>query len=336
MKLIGKVFGAALMACAAVLLVAGPAGAQTTWRLTHKMPADSPEGKVHQRFADLVAKYSGDKLKVAVFPSEQLGKEAAVLEQLQLGTIQIYCENAFFLQKWVPDIKWMSASFLFDDREHWVRFVNSSPMVKGWLEEVEKKAGVMPLGNLTDVVRGPFRVLVTKKPVSSLADLRGLKMRMYPDQLATAVWNNLGAETRLLGWTETYEAIKSGVVESVTSPVALVESMRFYEVAPNVVRTNEFWQEIAYMTNAKAVNGLPPDQRQAVLQAHKEAGEYSQQLMQQAAEDVVKVVQARGAKYVEIDLKPFMARTAELYAKESSEGRMPKGFLEAVSATKKQ
>ena len=80
----------------------------------------------------------------------------------------------------------------------------------------------MPLGNLTDVVRGPFRVLVSEAPVQSLADLHGLKMRMYPDQLATAVWNNLGAETRLLGWTETYESIKSGVVEGVTSPVALV------------------------------------------------------------------------------------------------------------------
>jgi tripartite ATP-independent transporter DctP family solute receptor len=298
------------------------------------MPADSPEGKVHQRFADLVAQYSGGKLKVAVFPNEQLGKEAAVLEQLQLGTIQIYCENAFFLQKWVPDIKWMSASFLFDDREHWVRFVNSSPMVKTWLDDVEKKAGVMPLGNLTDVVRGPFRVLVSKRPINTVADLHGLKMRMYPDQLATAVWNNLGVETRLLGWTEVYESIKSGIVESVTSPVALVESMRFYEVAPNVVRTNEFWQEIAYMTNAKAFKGLSPELQEAVKRAHKEAGEYSQQLMKQAAEDVVKIVKERGAKYVEMDIKPMVQKTAELYAKENKEGRMPKGFLEAVDATK--
>jgi tripartite ATP-independent transporter DctP family solute receptor len=298
------------------------------------MPADSPEGKVHQRFADLVAQYSGGKLKVAVFPNEQLGKEAAVLEQLQLGTIQIYCENAFFLQKWVPDIKWMSASFLFDDREHWVRFVNSSPMVKNWLDDVEKKAGVMPLGNLTDVVRGPFRVLVSKRPINTVADLHGLKMRMYPDQLATAVWNNLGVETRLLGWTEVYESIKSGIVESVTSPVALVESMRFYEVAPNVARTNEFWQEIAYMTNAKAFKGLSPELQEAVKRAHKEAGEYSQQLMKQAAEDVVKIVKERGAKYVEMDIKPMVQKTAELYAKENKEGRMPKGFLEAVDATK--
>src|SRR3712207_8643101 len=59
---------------------------------------------------------------------------------------------------------------------------------------VEKEVGIIPLGNLTDVVRGPYRVLVSKRPVQSLEDLRGLKIRMYPDQLATAVWNNLRSE----------------------------------------------------------------------------------------------------------------------------------------------
>ena len=337
MTLNRRQFGAAVLGGAAALGAgASPARAQTTWRLTHKMPADSPEGKVHLHFAELVGKYTDGKVKVAVFPNEQLGKEAAVLEQLQLGTIQIYCENAFFLQKWVPEIKWMSASFLFDDREHWVRFVNSSPMVKGWFDEVEKKAGVVPLGTLTDVVRGPYRVLVSKRPVNSLADLHGLKMRMYPDQLAAAVWNNFGVETRIIGWTETYEAIKNGIVESVTSPVALVESLKFYEVAPNVIRTNEFWQELAYMTNAKALRALAPDVRAGVERAHKEAGLLSQKLMQDAADGVVTAVNSRGAKYSELDIKPLVAKTAELYARENKEGRMPKGFLEAVEATKKK
>ena len=334
MKVLAKWIGAAIVAAMAILPLTVSSASAQTWRLTHKMPADSPEGKVHQRFADLVNQYTNGKLKVAVFPNEQLGKEASVLEQLQLGTIQIYCENAFFMQRWVPDIKWMSASFLFDDRDHWVRFVNSSPMVKDWFAQVEKQVGVMPLGNVTDVVRGPYRVLVSKKPVNSLADLRGLKLRMYPDQLATAVWNNLGAETRLLGWTEVYESIKSGIVESVTSPVALVESMRFHEVAPNVIRTNEYWQEIAYMTNAKAFRGLAPEQQQAVVRAHKEAGIYSQELMKQAADEVASKVQASGGKYSEIDTRPLVARTAELYAEENKAGRMPKGFLEAVAATK--
>jgi TRAP-type C4-dicarboxylate transport system substrate-binding protein len=110
--------------------------------------------------------------------------------------------------------------------------------------------------------------------------------------------------------------------------------MRFYEVAPNVIRTNEFWQEIAYMTNAKAFKSLPPEHQQAVVRAHKEAGVYSQELMKQAADEVASKVQAGGGKYTEIDIKPFVARTAELYAEENKAGRMPKGFLEAVAATK--
>lgn len=337
MKLNRRQFGAAMLG-GATMAGAGalPAQAQTTWRLAHKMPADSPEGKVHLYFAELVSKYTDGKIKVVVFPNEQLGKEAAVLEQLQLGTIQIYCDNAFFLQKWVPDIKWMSASFLFDDREHWVRFINTSPMVKGWFDDVDKRAGVIPLGTVTDVVRGPYRVLVSKRPVNTLADLHGLKMRMYPDQLAIAVWNNFGVETRIVGWTETYEAIKSGIVESVTSPVALVESLKFYEVAPNVIRTNEFWQELAYMINAKAFRGLSPEVRAGLERAHKEAGAHSQKLMQEAADNVVNAVNARGAKFTELDIKPLVAKTAELYARENKEGRMPKGFLEAVEATKKK
>jgi tripartite ATP-independent transporter DctP family solute receptor len=334
MKTAVRLFSAALIAGVAILGGAMSSASAVTWRLTHKMPADSPEGKVHQRFAELVDKYSGGKLKIAVFPSEQLGKEASVLEQLQLGTIQIYCENAFFLQKWVPDIKWMSAPFLFKDREHWVHFVNTSPMVKSWFDQVEKKAGVIPLGHLTDVVRGPFRVLVSKRPIHSLEELRGLKIRMYPDQLATGIWNNLGAETRLLAWTEVYESIKSGVIEGVTSPIALVDSMRFYEVAPNVIRTDEFWQELAYMMNAKAFRSLSPELQQALLRAHKEAGEYSAGLMEQAAKDVVKSVQEHGAKYIEPDIKPWIARTAEFYDRENKEGRMPKGFLEAIAAAK--
>ena len=305
------------------------------WRMASKMPADSPEGKVFQKFADLTKEYSGGKLNVQVYPSEQLGKEAAVLEQTQLGTIHIIVDSAFFMQRWVPDIKWIAASFLFDDRDHWVRFM-ASPLVKGWFDKVEKEAGILTLGNVTDVVRGPYRVLVTKKAVNSVDDLRGLKLRMYPDQLATAVWTNLGVETRLLGWTETYEGIKNGVVESVTSPVALVESMRFYEVAPNVVRTNEYWQEIAFMVNARAFKALSKDLQTALLRAHKDAGAYSAQLMQQTADESMKRLADKGVKVTSLDTGPLVRKTLEYYNAENKAGRVPAGFFDAVAATKKK
>ncbi|MBL8701873.1 MAG: TRAP transporter substrate-binding protein [Alphaproteobacteria bacterium] len=320
--------GAAL----ALTVTAAPALAQT-WRMSTKQPADSPEGKVFQRFADLVTQYTNGKMKVQVYPSEQLGKDDAVLEQLQRGTIHLYVEGATYLQKWVPDTKWISAPFLFEDREHWARFTKG-PMVQGWLEKARTTAGITVIGDMSAVVRGPYRVLVTKKPVGNLDEMKGLKLRLHPDKLAADVWGHLGTETRVLAWTEVYQSINSGIVQAVNSPIALVESMRFYEVAPHIVRHNEYFQEVAFMTNAKAFDALAPDIKQAVLRAHAEAGLYSQQMMGREAEESIARMKARGVTYSEIDIKPFVARMKEFYAAAEKAGTLPAGFLQAVEAAR--
>ncbi|MER9670837.1 hypothetical protein [Mesorhizobium sp. M0203] len=82
-----------------------------------KQPADSPEGKAYQLFADKVKEFSCGDLIVTVYSYEQLGKENAILEQLELGTVQLYAEDPFFLQKWVPDMKWVEPPFTFQNRE---------------------------------------------------------------------------------------------------------------------------------------------------------------------------------------------------------------------------
>jgi TRAP-type C4-dicarboxylate transport system substrate-binding protein len=326
--MLSAVLGLAVAAFAA----APPAQAQT-WRMSTKQPADSPEGKVFQRFADLAGQYSNNKLKVQVYPSEQLGKEDAVLEQLQLGTIHLYVEGATYLQKWVPDTKWISAPFLFEDREHWARFTKG-PLVQGWLAEARAKAGIAVMGDMSAVVRGPYRVLVTKKPVANLAEMKGLKLRLHPDKLAADVWGFLGTETRVLAWTEVYQSINSGIVQAVNSPIALVESMRFYEVAPNIVRHNEYFQEIAFLTNAKAFDGLAPDVKAAVLRAHAEAGKYSQELMGSEAAASIERMKARGVTYTEMDIKPVVARMKEFYAEQEKSGALPKGYMAAVEAAR--
>lgn len=321
--------GAALAATVA----AAPALAQTTWRLSTKQPADSPEGVVFQRFADLAGQHSGGKLKVQVYPSEQLGKDDAVLEQLKIGTIHLYAEGATYLQKWIPDAKWINAPFLFDDRAHWIRFTKG-PMVTGWLEQARTQVGVTVLGDLGAVVRGPYRVLVTKKPVQSLADMNGLKLRLHPDKLAADVWTHLGTETRVLAWTEVYQSINSGIVQAVNSPIALVESMRFYEVAPHIVRHNEYYQEIAFLMNAKAFDGLAPDLKQALQRAHAEVAIFSQELMGKAADESIARMKAKGVTYSEIDISPFVARMKDFYAKQEQDGTLPKGYMAAVAAAR--
>jgi tripartite ATP-independent transporter DctP family solute receptor len=316
-----------------LILGVGEPQAQTAWRMATKQPPDGPEGKVFQYFADQVAKHSGGKVKVTVYPNEQLGKEAAVLEQLKLGTIHIYAEGSVFLQKWVPEIRWSNAPFLFENREHWVRFVNS-PMVKGWFDRAKKEAGIGILGDVTSVLRGPYRVMLSTKPISSVEDVKGLKMRMANDKTGVEVWQHLGSEVRVLGWAESYEAISRGLVNAITSPIALVESMKFQEVAPHITRTNEYYQSIAFMMNQKAFDGLPKESQDALVKAFYDAAGFSEKLMGQESVESIARMKAKGATYSEPDLKAWTARMLAFYKDREAKGELPRGFLEAVEKTR--
>lgn len=321
-------------ACAVLVLGAGLANAET-WRFAHKMPADSPEGKVFQYFADRARELSKGDMDVQVFPAEQLGKEAAILEQLELGTVNLYAEDAFFLQKWVPDIKWSAPPFLFQTREEWVRFTNSD-LVKGWFKEAEDIAGVRPLGEPMAVVRGPYRTLLSKKPINTYQDIKGIKLRMYPDKLAIEVWSHLGTDLAMLSWSETYQGLQSGLADAVTSPAALVVSTGLYEQAPHIVRTNEFWQGLPFMMNGALFDELSPENQQALLQAHAEAAAYSQKLITESADAMRATVEAKGATFTDMPLEPLFAEMADWYAKKDAAGELPEGMLAAANAAKGQ
>jgi TRAP-type C4-dicarboxylate transport system substrate-binding protein len=301
--------------------------------MAHKMPADSVEGVIFQAVADRIAEKTDGKITVQVFPNEQLGKDDAILEQLQMGTVHIYPEGSSYLQKWVPDIQFVSAPFLFDDREHWSRFM-SSDLVNGWHERIEQEAGITVIGDSTAMVRGPYRVMVVKKPVESLDDVNGLRLRLHPDELAAAAWRHLGAEVRTLGWTEVYESLGRGIVESVNSPIALVEPMRFYEVASNVIRHDEYPQGLAFMANADAWNGLDEETRAQVLEAYDEVAVESAAATDAEANASVERMKVEGVTFSHVDTRPFVDRMAELYAKMDAEGQLPVGFLEAVAASR--
>jgi TRAP-type C4-dicarboxylate transport system substrate-binding protein len=320
---------------AAVLLTAVTGAAQAeSWRMSHKMPPGSIEGRLFQQFADKVGEYTGGKITVKVFSNEQLGKDESVLEQLQIGTIHVYPEGGSYLQKWVPDIKWMSAPFMFQDRGHWQRFMNSD-LAQKWAEEVEKKAGILVLGDQTAFLRGPYRVMVTKRDVKGLNDIQGLRLRLHPDQLAASAWKHLGAEVRVLAWTEVYESISRGIVEAVNSPIALVEPMRFYEVAPHVIRHDEYPQGIAFMMNAKAYRRLDETTRKQVLKAYDDVAEESQRMMREESDASIARMKGKGVDFEDIDTSAFVERMRSFYEEAERKGEMPKGFLQAVTATRK-
>ena len=321
-----------LSVIAGIALFGSLANAET-WRMASKMPADSPEGKVFQHFADKVKQHSGGKLEVIVYPNEQLGKTDAVLEQLKLGTVHLYAEGSTYMKKWVPEISWTSAAFMFDDRDHWIRFMESD-LVKGWYNKASDEAGIMLLGDATSILRGPYRVMVTKRDVKNFDDVQQLKLRMHPSKLAVNTWTHLGADVKTLAWTDVYQSIQKGIVESVNSPIALVESMRFHEVAPHVIRHDEYYQSIGFMMNRKKFDGLSAELKSALEKAYFDAGKYSEQVMGQAADESIGRMKAKGVSFIDIDRAPFVESMKSFYADMASKGELPDGFLDAVAGSR--
>lgn len=321
------------VAAALTLGSGGIVQAETTWRMATKMPVDSPEGRVFSMFAELAEDYTGGELKIEVYPNEQLGKEDAVLEQLQAGIVNIYAEGFGYMRKWAPELSWTSPAFVFDDYDHWVRFM-ASELVEGWFEKAAEESGVVPLGNPTAVLRGPFRVIVSNRPIESLEDVQGLKLRMHPNQLAIATWSHLGAEVITLPWTEVYQSVQKDIVQAVNSPIALVESMRFHEVAPHISRHNEYWQSIGFMMNADAYEALDEETKAGLLKAYEEAGAYSREIMGKVAEESIDSMKAAGATYMELDTGPFVERMKVFYEDMAEAGDLPDGFLDAVEAAR--
>ncbi len=321
------------LATSLALVLGSAAQAETTWKMATKMPVDSPEGQVFEKFAELTEEYTGGELKITVYPNEQLGKENAVLEQLQANIVQIYAEGFGYMKKWEPALGWLAGPYAFDDFGHWQRFMNSDT-VKGWFDNAAEKSGVRPLGDPTLVLRGPFRVTVSNVPVKTAADYEGLKMRMHENKVAIDTWDRLGAEVITLPWTEVYQSISKGIVQAVNSPVALVESMRFNEVAPYIARMDEYWQSVGFMVNESALNALDEDTRAGLLKAYEEAGEMSQDLMFSVADESIERMVADGAEYTVLDTAPLVEKMKAFYEEMAEKGELPEGFMEAVEAAR--
>ncbi|HBM60100.1 MAG TPA: C4-dicarboxylate ABC transporter substrate-binding protein, partial [Citreicella sp.] len=153
-------------------------------------------------------------------------------------------------------------------------------------------------------------------------------------KVAIETWDHLGAEVITLPWTEVYQGISKGIVEAVNSPVALVESMRFNEVAPYITRHDEYWQSIGFMVNEEALAALDEETRAGLLRAYEETGAYSQEVMFGVAEESIARMEEAGATYTVLDTAPLVEKMQGFYEAMAASGELPEGFIDAIEASR--
>jgi len=213
-----------------------------------------------------------------------------------------------------------------------MKFVQS-PMLNTWKEELLEKAGIRILG-YGEFVRGPYRTLLSTRPVLKLEDVQGLKLRMYKSEMVMSIWKELGANVIYLAQAETYEGLKRGLVEAATFPIANIETMHFQEVAKFILQTNEFPQSVGFFVNEKAYQSLPEDLKKILLKAYEKSCGYTQANMEKAAEESLdRMIRKDKVTFIRTPMDAFREKVKPLYRKWEAEGKygLKKGIIDDIA-----
>jgi TRAP-type C4-dicarboxylate transport system substrate-binding protein len=237
------------------------------------------------KFGELADKYSNGQLKVNVVVGGVLGGERDVAEGIQVGTVNGAILGGI-LQNFDPAMSILEFPFLFKNEKH-VRAVMEGPVGDKIRARLIAKTNIRILYY---VMRTP-RELTTKKPVKSLADVKGMKIRVPEMQAHLETWRALGATPTPLAFTEVYTA---------------------YEVTEYLALTDHLVGFMMIVMNNDTFKKLTPAQQKALDQAAKEASRYNDELLKKINADIEKQLFAK-MKVTKINNAPWREAAKDVY-----------------------
>jgi TRAP-type C4-dicarboxylate transport system substrate-binding protein len=306
--------------------------ADMTLRIGSSNSPDSALGRGLNNIAALVEK-ANVGLTVKVFPSGQLGAPEAQVQNVKLGVQDGFFEDLTWWSPFASDLSIAGVPFEFNGRAHFQKWLASDAMKK-----IEKE--IIANGRQRVIIgdplwwRGPYRVMMTTKPVATLDDIKKIKLRQPAIEALTRYWgrDGLGSNVVNIGWGDVYLALKQGAADGVTLPLDLVESTKFVEVAHNIIITDEFPQILVLGLNEAKWQAMTPEQQKVLVSAINEAGKGYNAEVNNSEQKWKEELTAQGGVFTTLDRAPFVAKVQELDKKFEAQGYWPKALLDAVNA----
>ncbi|MGE3710401.1 MAG: TRAP transporter substrate-binding protein [Hyphomicrobiaceae bacterium] len=301
-------------------LQVGAAQADTSLRIGTVVPATSVQGQAVTRFAEIVN--AGDAgIRIELFHGGQLGEGSRQAENVRMGIQDGFTDDLTFFMQFSSGLRIANIPFLFEDRAHFESWLQSRAFEEAIDEVVADGRQRLITGNEL-WWRGPFRVLVATKPILTLQDVSTMRLRLWNSETIMRFWGEggLGANIANIAWSEVYLGLSQGVIDAVTSPFDLVESMKFGEVAKHIMLFDEYPQVLVLSLNEDKWSGLSDDQRTAVIDAWSEAGRFYNETVEGNVTGWRSGLESQGVTFHEFDRGPFIAKVREINAKLISEG----------------
>ncbi len=290
---------------------AASAAPEFTFRVAHYFKEDHPWHKGLVYFAKKLSEDSKGRIQVDIFNNGLLGSEAQTLQFVKDGSLDFVVSDPSAGAPFAKELDFFALPFMWRDYAHWQRSLDGEPG-RAYAKLVEDKTGLKIIGYWGGSIRN---VLSTKKPINSIDDLKGFRLRLISSPLKVNAWKAVGTVPTPIAFMETYLAMKSGVVDGMENESVAVLDMKFYEPAPYIARTeHEFTVRPLFMSK-KSFDKLPPDLQQIVLRDAQDATAFERKAELEAGRSAEAQMQsALNVKFNAIDKQPFKDATKPVIA----------------------
>ncbi len=257
-------------------------GAAQAQELAFKLALQNPKGHPLEqgatKFAELVAARSGGKMKVNVFPGGTLGGDAANVSALQGGTVEMVLLNSGILASQVKDFEVFDFPFMFANA------MEADAVVDGpFGQKMHAKLAEKGIVGLAYFELGFRNITNSKRPLNTVEDIAGLKLRVIPNAINVDWVKAVGANPTPMAFPEVYAGLEQKAIDGQENPFSVILANKFYEVQKFLAVTNHQYNPQSLIFSKKVFDTLSADQKKILVDAAVEAGKFERQVNRDAA-----------------------------------------------------
>jgi TRAP-type transport system periplasmic protein len=253
-----------------------------------------PQAEGAQKFAELVAQKSGNKIQVKLFPGGTLGGDVQTVSALQGGTIEMTVLNAGILSSQVKAFAVYDLPFLFATPQE-ADAVVDGPFGKGLFDKLAEKN----LIGLAYWELGFRNVTNSKRPINKVEDIAGLKIRVIQSPIYIDMFSALGAAPTPMPFPEVYPALEQKAVDGQENPFTLIRTSKFYEVQKHLAVTRHVYNPQAVLVSKKLWDQLSAAEKKIIDDSADEATKFQRELSRKQSDEALAELKKAGMQVTE-------------------------------------
>lgn len=329
MKIARRMLTCGAAAVALAFLAPAAQAAKYNLKLAHAVNTTDGQHAAALKLAELVKQRTNGDVEITVFPANQLGNDAAMINGVRGGTIDIVSSGASNYNGIVANTAALELPFVFRSAQH-AYAVLDGPVGGGILNELAP-AGLKGLAYWENGWRAFTN---NKRPIRTPDDVKGLKIRSTGNPYHIQAFKLLGMNPSPMPIAELYTALETGTFDAQEHPINVTWSSKFHEVQKHLTVSNHIYSPLIVVMNKAKFDGLPANVQTVIVDAAREAAKYQRELNASNAGKVVAELKKSGMQVVEtVDMAPFQKIVSEPIAKAFGE-KNGTALLQAIENTR--